>query len=152
MEFDATFLIAAISFIIFIFLMNKIFYAPILKIMQERQTFVEQNYENAKLINKETQEKIEYRESELKKSRTEVQTMISENSKILKKEGSEKVAQYKTELYENIKIEKDSLKNSAIGAKEILKENVVDIAKSISTKILGNSINIETINKDQIKE
>ena len=152
MEFDATFLIAAISFIIFIFLMNKIFYAPILKIMQERQTFVEQNYENAKLINKETQEKIEYRESELKKSRTEVQTMISENSKILKKEGSEKVAQYKTELYENIKIEKDSLKNSAIGAKEILKENVVYIAKSISTKILGNSINIETINKDQIKE
>ena len=152
MEFDATFLIAAISFIIFIFLMNKIFYAPILKIMQERQTFVEQNYENAKLINQETQEKIEYREAELNKSRTEVQTMISENSKKLKKESSEKIAQYKNELYENIKNEKDSLKNSAIGAKEILKENVVDIAKNISTKLLGDSINIETINKDQIKE
>ena len=41
MEFDATFLFAVISFLVFIFIMNKVFYAPILRIMQERQKFVE---------------------------------------------------------------------------------------------------------------
>ena len=44
MEFDATFLIAAISFIVFVFIMNKIFYAPILNIMKARQDFVEENF------------------------------------------------------------------------------------------------------------
>ena len=41
MEFDATFLIAVISFIVFVVIMNKIFYAPILKIMQENPNIVE---------------------------------------------------------------------------------------------------------------
>lgn len=152
MEFDATFLIAAISFIIFIFLMNKVFYTPILKIMQERTAFVEQNYEDTRLIKEKTKEKIDFRENELEKSRNNVQTMIAENSKALKIEGSKNIEKYKEEKYENIENEKKILKNSAIEAKEELKNNVVDIAKNISQKILGNSVNVETINKNQIKE
>ena len=57
MEFDATFLIALLSFLLFIFIMNKIFYAPVLKIMQERQSFVEQNYDSAKTTNNEIKNK-----------------------------------------------------------------------------------------------
>ena len=55
MEFDATFLIAVISFIVFVLLMNKIFYAPVLKIMQARQSFVEKNYSCAAETKKQTE-------------------------------------------------------------------------------------------------
>ena len=58
MEFDATFLIVVISFLVFIFIMNKIFYAPILNIMQERQKLVENNFTSAKNTSEETDKRI----------------------------------------------------------------------------------------------
>ena len=47
--------------------------------------------------------------------------------------------------YEELGIEKAD-------AKEILKDRVVDIAKDISSKILGNAVNTDIIDKSQIKE
>ena len=47
MEFNATFLATIISFIIFVLLMNKILYAPILNIMEERRKFIDANYKAA---------------------------------------------------------------------------------------------------------
>ena len=44
MEFNATFLATIISFILFVFLMNKILYAPILNIMAERKAYIDGNY------------------------------------------------------------------------------------------------------------
>lgn len=152
MEFDATFLISLISFIVFVFIMNKIFYAPVLRIMQERQNIVEDNYNNAKLTKIETQKQTDYRNSELEKSREDARNMIAENSQNLKAEKSKKITEYKDEVYGNISKERDNLRNSALDAKETLKDNVVDIAKEISQKILGNSVAIDTIDKSQIKE
>lgn len=152
MEFDATFLIAVISFILFVLIMNKVFYAPILKIMQSRQTFVEQNYNSAKQTREDTQKQDEYRNTELEKSRDEARKIISEQSQKLKSKRSKKIAEYKETVFNNISQERDGLKNSVIETKEVLKDNVVDIAKNISKKILGEYISTDSINKTQIKE
>ncbi len=152
MEFDATFLIAVISFILFVLIMNKVFYAPILKIMQSRQTFVEQNYNSAKQTREDTQKQDEYRNTELEKSRDEARKIISEQSQKLKSKRSKKIAEYKETVFNNISQERDGLKNSVIETKEVLKDNVVDIAKNISKKILGEYISTNSINKTQIKE
>ncbi len=152
MEFDATFLIAVISFILFVLIMNKVFYAPILKIMQSRQTFVEQNYNSAKQTREDTQKQDEYRNTELEKSRDEARKIISEQSQKLKSKRSKKIAEYKETVFNNISQERDWLKNSVIETKEVLKDNVVDIAKNISKKILGEYISTNSINKTQIKE
>ncbi len=152
MEFDATFLIAVISFVVFVFIMNKIFYAPILKIMQERQKLVEDNFNSAKKTEEETQKQICYRDSELEKSRDEARLKVAGESQKLKQERSKVISQYKEELFGNIAKERENLKNSAFEAKEILKDNVVDIAKEISAKLLGTDINSELIDKSWIKE
>jgi F0F1-type ATP synthase membrane subunit b/b' len=47
MEFNGTFFVTIITFIVFVFLMNKILYAPILNIMEERKNFVDGNYKTA---------------------------------------------------------------------------------------------------------
>ena len=62
MQFDFTFVIALISFLCFIVIMNKIFYAPLLKIIKERETFVEQNYKTAQETQKKIYEKLSYKE------------------------------------------------------------------------------------------
>ena len=106
MEFDATFLIAVISFIVFVIIMNKIFYAPILKIMQERQKVVEDNFNAAKLLDEETAEQTQFHDSELEKSRDEARQQIAEASQRFKQEKSEEISEYKSELYGNIATEK----------------------------------------------
>ncbi len=152
MEFDATFLIVVISFLVFIFIMNKIFYAPILNIMQERQKLVENNFTSAKNTTEETNKKIKYRNDELEKSRDSARQKVAQESQKLKQERSHIISEYKNELFENISKQKENLKNSAIEAKETLKDSIVDIAKDISDKLLGDDINSELINKSQIKE
>ena len=48
MEFNATFIVSVISFIIFTLLMNEILYKPLSKIIEERENLINDNYENAK--------------------------------------------------------------------------------------------------------
>lgn len=47
-EFNATFLIAMLSFVVFIMIMNAIFYNPILNIMRKREEYINSNYTQAK--------------------------------------------------------------------------------------------------------
>ena len=43
MEFNATLLVSAVSFIIFVIIMNQILYKPVLAIMQKRQEYINNN-------------------------------------------------------------------------------------------------------------
>ena len=47
MEFNATFIVSIISFVIFTLLMNEILYKPITKIVEEREHVINDNYECA---------------------------------------------------------------------------------------------------------
>lgn len=152
MEFDATFLIAVISFLLFVFIMNKVFYAPILRIMRERQSFVEQNYNAAAETKKEAEKQTQYRDTELEKSREEARDMIARHTQNLKSEKNKKISGYKEELYSGIAQQRESLRNSALEAKETLKDNVVNIAKDISQMLLGDSIDKDAIDKSKIEE
>ncbi len=152
MGFDATFLIAVISFIVFVLIMNKIFYAPILKIMQEREALVKNNFEIAKATEEEAKKQLNYKNEMLEKSRKEAKDLILEHSQNFQEERNIRLAQHKEELYSNIANERENLRNSAIEAKEVLKEKVVDIAKDISQIILGDVVDKNTINKSQIEE
>ena len=152
MEFDATFLIAAISFVVFVFIMNAIFYAPVMRIMEERNKVVENNFNSAKKLNEETQKKEEYHQNELETSRNEARVTLDSEMQRMKIEKSKAINEYKNELFDNISKEKENLENSALEAKETLKDTVVDIAKSISSILLGDNLNIGSIDKSHIKE
>ena len=55
MEFNATFLIAMLSFVVFIMIMNAIFYNPIC-IIRKREDYINSNYEDAKRFENSAQE------------------------------------------------------------------------------------------------
>ena len=152
MEFDATFIIAAISFIVFVFIMNLVLYKPIFNIMKQRQELVEQNFQTAALNIKETEKQTVYHDSELEKSRESARGYISSNSKELKENQSREISGYKEHLNSQMADAKTEMLNSALEAKETLKDNTVDIAKSISSIILGDVIDKEKISKTRIEE
>ncbi len=131
MEFDATFLISVISFIVFVFIMNKIFYAPVLKIMQERQHFVDENFNTAREAKNETLTQNKIHDSQLEKTREQARNTVAAESKRIKQENAKILAEYRNELTNNISERKEDLKKSALDTKEKLKDDVYDIAKNI---------------------
>lgn len=152
MQFNFTFVIALTSFLCFIVIMNKIFYAPLLKIKKQRETIVEDNYKIAEQSQKEIDEKLSYKETELEKSREQARTLIKTETKKLRDERDDKIAEYKTELFANIDAEQETLVQSARDAKEVLKDKVVDIAKDVSQLLLGDDVEEKDINKSMIED
>ena len=154
MEFDATFLVAVISFTVFVKVMEAIFYTPILRIMRERNQIVEDNFNKAKNIADEVQNKENYHNNELELKREESRKTLDKEITRLNGEKQDIISKYRVDVLTNVMKERDNLKKTALEAQELLKESVIDISKNISNILLGEIVNHETINKSniQIKE
>ena len=68
MEFNATFLISAISFIIFTLIMNKIFYSPLERVINEREKFINDTKLETQNTNIKADTIIKERDEKLNKS------------------------------------------------------------------------------------
>ncbi len=150
MEFNATFLISIISFLVFTFIMNKIFYAPLEKIISERDSIINTNYadaENAKnqalSINNTRKDRISKTQKEAKKLISDKVNDANINSKNLTQEA-------KNFSQEKINSAKENLHCEAVKTTEELKSKVKDLAEIISTKVLGTETKIANNDTDLI--
>uniref|UniRef100_UPI004026B189 F0F1 ATP synthase subunit B family protein n=1 Tax=Candidatus Stercorousia sp. TaxID=3048886 RepID=UPI004026B189 len=150
MEFNATFLISAISFILFTLIMNKIFYKPLERVMDERQKFIDDTKSDAEKSNLKAQAIINDREERLTKSAADSKKLVAdkineanENSKVVTSNAKQK-------SQEEIASAKSALKNEAQQTTEELKFKVKDLAEVISSKILGMNTNIENIDNEVV--
>ena len=148
MEFNATFLISAISFILFTLIMNKIFYKPLERVMDERQKFIDETKSDAEKSNLKAEAIINDREERLTKSAADSKKLVAdkineanENSKIVTSNAKQK-------SQEEIASAKSALKNEAQQTTKELKFKVKDLAEVISSKILGMNTNIENIDNE----
>ena len=143
-EFNATFLVAMLSFTVFIFIMNAIFYRPILNIIRKREDYINSNYEESKRFEADANEyktthaaKIEQTQAkcrhEFKKAVEKVQNKATDKIKMAKENSKFEILQKK----ERILQEESKLKQ------EVKQTVVKDIASSIASKILGIETTIE---------
>ena len=114
MEFNATFLATIISFIIFVFLMNKILYAPILNIMAERKSFIESNYKSAQKNDEKSNALLQEKEEKLIEAKDDARNKYNEILDDFKSQRTEIVVDAqdasKDEL-ESFKIELENISN-----------------------------------------
>ena len=151
MEFDATFFIAAISFILFTIIMNKIFYAPVMKMMEDRENYIASNYKEADDAKVKIKENTDLKNSQLEETRNEGRGIISEKSNEAKRQNTEKIHSAKQTTIDNIAKAKEELIEEAKNSQEVLLANVVDISKEISHTLLGDEVNTDNITADKIK-
>lgn len=151
MEFDATFFIAAISFILFTIIMNKIFYAPVMKMMEDRENYIASNYKEADDAKVKIKENTDLKNSQLEETRNEGRGIISDKSNEVKRQNTEKIHNAKQATIENISKMKEELIQEAMNSQEVLLANVVDISKEISHTLLGDEVNTDNITADKIK-
>lgn len=76
MEFNATFLVSVISFIIFTIIMNKIFYKPLENVMDERQKFIDDAKFDALNSNNRADAILKEKEDRLNKSASDSKNLL----------------------------------------------------------------------------
>ena len=143
MEFNATFLVSAISFILFTIIMNKIFYKPLEKIMTERRNFIDNTLSDAKYSSEKADAILKDRDEKLHAALLQSKQIISDSANNAKLDAETKIKDAKQKMRLEITNAKNELSVQADELDENLKPEVKKLAGMISSKLLGTGINTE---------
>ena len=150
MEFNGTFLATILSFLVFVFLMNKILYAPMRKIVCERKAFVEGNYSAASENDKKAEELVTEREEKLVEAKDDARKQYNELLNGFKEEKNEIVQSAQVHATEDLEEAYKNLNNVSQEAKEALKNSMNDLANDIVEKVLGYRSEIQGFDNETV--
>ena len=139
MEFNATFIVSAISFIVFVLIMNWIFYKPIHNIVQQRKKIIDDANEEAKINTQKSEAILKDKEKKLTKTRQEAKKIILDKSEETKIQKSDMTSQAQQKASKEIEEEKGKLYKSSDEARSILSEEAKKLADVITSKILNKT-------------
>ena len=151
MEFNATFLVSAISFIAFVFIMNTIFYKPLENIVEERNKSIEDDYAQANNANERAKQLDEDRENRLNKASGDAKQNLLNKTNEAKLQKDDLIKNARNDASEKVVLNKQSLAASSVDAQSQLKSDVLVLAQQISNKILGEHIEINNVDNDAIE-
>jgi F-type H+-transporting ATPase subunit b len=137
MEFNGTFLATIITFIVFVLLMNKVLYAPILNIMEQRKSFIDGNYGEAKKNEAKIQKLEQKKEEKLLEAKNDAKDLFNETLAEFKEQEEKIVEEAKSIAEENIENSRIDLENVSNEVEESLKCSMTDLANDIVEKVIG---------------
>ena len=137
MEFNATFIVSVISFILFTLLMNRIFYAPISKVKDEREKIITDTLNEAEKSQQEADKINAERESKLSNAADESRGIIAKTVDKANNKSAKMTAEAKEKSIAEINEKTSMLMAEADEARKTLNSSAKDIAESITKKILG---------------
>ena len=152
MEFNATILVVAVSFIVFAFAMYLILYKPILDIMQKRKEFIDENYKSAS-ENDETSSTISAEIDEKKDAaKSDARNKYNEIIDDFKNKKSELVQQ--AQQVAQVELDKSNCELLAVSneMKENLKGSMTTLANEIVEKIIGYRSEIQDFDSNKVNE
>ncbi len=139
MEFNATFLISAISFILFTLLMNKIFYKPLGKIMNERENFINDNLNDAKISNDKAEFLLKDKDEKLAKSLIEARAIVSKELDATNKQSAQITAQAKQKAKDEVDLSKQNLSCEVEGFEDELNSKINELSEFLKNKIINST-------------
>lgn len=142
MEFNATFLVSVISFLLFTEIMNRIFYVPLTKVVTERNELLEANYIEAKNFDDETENILEDRKERLSEAETQSRKIISERIEDENSKGKILTDEASRRSQKTISDKKNTLAREKEAVKAELETKVVALAETIASKVTGMDVTI----------
>ena len=150
MEFNGTFLVSIISFIVFVFLMNKILYSPMEKIVSQRKNFIDDNINTANENNKKADELSLEREEKLDGAKNDARTRYNESVNGFKEQRTMLVKKTQDETNNELTLAYENLNNISNQTKEGLKGKMTDLANDIVEKVLGYRSEVQGFDNDTV--
>lgn len=152
MEFNATFLVSIISFIVFTWIMNMIFYSPLENVITERQEFINGTSNDARNMSEQADKILADKELKLLKAHDEAKKVLSTNVSKANENAKKMTDDAKRQSSESILSAKNELNNQSEQTKELIKDNIKELAETISQKILGENIPINVVNNEIVNK
>ncbi len=150
MEFNGTFIVTIITFIIFIVVMNKILYAPILRIMEERKNFIEDNYNEAQHNTSQSEEILKEKDEKIGKVKSEAKEKFSKETSLAKDKKDSCVNNAKNQAKEELNNKRQDFLNAKEQTSQNLKGDIVNLAQLISDKFLKAKEEIKDVDDELI--
>ena len=138
MEFNATFLIAAVSFVVFTIIMNAIFYKPLQKIVDERQKFTEDTNAEAKVNNEKAEGLLKNKKVKVDGAKRNAKLLISKKSDEAKAKKTALTTDAQHKVQQEVETAKNSLHQDCDNTKNSLADTENSLAEMITSKILGS--------------
>lgn len=152
MEFNGTFLATIVSFLLFVYLMNKVLYEPMRKIVNERHEFIDNNYSAAQENDKKAEELICTREEKLIEAKDDARSKYNDILDEYKNKKNELVRNAQSQATNELDEAYTNLNNVSNEAKENLKNSMTDLANDIVEKVLGYRSNIQGFDNDEVNK
>jgi len=150
MEFNGTFLASIVTFLVFVFLMNKILYAPILNIMEERKRFIDGNLEAVEKNNAKAVKISEEKDEMLVTAKNTARAKYTETLDGFKSQRTEIVSEAQSNAKAELEKSEIELNNVSNEAKAALKGKMTDLANDIVEKVLGYRSNVEHFDNEEV--
>ena len=152
MEFNGTFFATIITFIVFVFVMNKVLYRPVLDIMEQRQKFIDSNYKDARENDSKANELSEEKENKLDDAKDEARGKYIETVDEFKNQKADIIADAQNAANEELEKSRENLKNLSDEVKEGLKGSMNDLANDIVEKVIGYRTEAQGFDNDKVNE
>lgn len=152
MEINATILVSAISFIVFIFIMNKILYAPVIEIMEKRQSYIDTNKNEANEHKQKAQQLIEDKDAKIAQAQRKSRDVVATKADALKEESSKILKDAKNSATDYFNNEKESLAQQKAEISSNMKFDVADLANKLTTKLMGEGIAFSPLSENEVEE
>ena len=137
-EFNATLIVAMISFVVFMFIMNAIFYRPILDIIRKRDNMVNENYEDAKTLTNEAKQISDEYHLKLNDAKEQNRNNMSVEIENAQKLSFEKLQHAKDQAKFQIQQDKDLLESEKSKLYQEIDSNLLEeLSSQIVKKVVG---------------
>ena len=151
LDINLTFILALISFLVFLAIIKAVLFEPITKVIEEREGFFAKNLKMETESKEKTKALLKEKEELLAKTRSEASDIIKEASDSAKKQGEEIVKKAKAQVLEKTEENKKLLEQESINAKFEAKDEIRNIVKTIASKVLDEEVEI-TLQDERINQ
>ncbi len=152
MEINATILVSAISFIVFIFIMNKILYKPVLDIMEKRQNYIDANKNEADEHHKKAKQLLADKDARVAEAQRTSRDIVASKADAIKEEKSKVINDTKNSVSSYFSEQKQNLAHQKEEAAANMKHDVADLANRLTTKLMGEGIVFEPVGEQEVEE
>ena len=152
LEFNGTFIILAISFVIFVALENVIFYRPLKKILRERADYIKGNETFAGESYTAMQSLIAQKDEKIAKAREKSSVLLNDTNAKAQEEFDIAIKEAKQNSNKYLNETQVQLEEEKIQVKNELKKEIGIYASDIISKILKKDISVININDEVVEK
>ena len=147
----ATLLTQVVSFLVLFFILSKVLYGPLVKIIDQRASKIKESLQMVEKAKSDSEEQSRIMEEKLSEATTEGQGIIAESRKIAQKFRDDELAKVKADIEAERSKATTNIQREKDAALEEIRKEFAGLAIDAAERVIGKSVDPKT-HKDLIEQ